>query len=66
MACETKRNSAFAVELTVDGNKIELNDFVTDFISETVAGMLKSLRDVGDIETVDLKISRKPKDSQVQ
>jgi hypothetical protein len=33
--------------------------FVESFISQTVIGMVKSLRGVGDIETVDLRVSKK-------
>jgi len=33
--------------------------FVKSFISQTVIGMVKSLQGVGDIETVDLRISKK-------
>jgi hypothetical protein len=57
--CEANQESAFKVELKVNGKTIELNNFVDNFISQTVAGMVKSLRGVGDIEDIDLKISRK-------
>ncbi|MFH1881325.1 MAG: hypothetical protein ABIL62_01270 [Planctomycetota bacterium] len=46
-------------ELKVNGKEIKLNNFVEGFISQTVIGMVKSLRGVGDIETVDLRISKK-------
>ncbi len=46
-------------ELKVNGKKIKLNNFVESFISQTVIGMVKSLRGVGDIETVDLRVSKK-------
>ena len=46
-------------ELKVNGKEIKLNNFVESFISQTVIGMVKSLRGVGDIETVDLRISKK-------
>lgn len=35
--------------------------FLESFISQTVIGMVKSLRGVGDIETVDLKLANKLK-----
>jgi hypothetical protein len=43
--------------LKVNGKEIKLNNFVESFISQTVIGMVKSLRGVGDIETVDLSDS---------
>jgi hypothetical protein len=46
-------------ELKVNGKEIKLNNFAESFISQTVIGMVKSLRGVGDIETVDLRISKK-------
>ncbi len=46
-------------ELKVNGKEIKLNNFVESFISQTVIGMVKSLRGVGDIETVDLRLSKK-------
>ncbi len=46
-------------ELKVNGKEIKLNNFVEGFISQTVIGMVKSLRGVGDIETVDLRVSKK-------
>jgi len=39
-------------ELKVNGKEIKLNNFVEGFISQTVIGMVESLRGVGDIETV--------------
>ena len=49
------------VELKVNGKKIKLNNFVENFICQTVIGMVKSLRGVGDVETISLKISQKVK-----
>jgi hypothetical protein len=46
-------------ELKVNGKEIKLNNFVESFISQTIIGMVKSLRGVGDIETVDLRVSKK-------
>lgn len=48
-------------ELQVNGKKIKLNNFVENFICQTVTGMVKSLRGVGDVETISLKISQKAK-----
>jgi hypothetical protein len=54
------------VDLTVNGKEIELNNFVESFISQTVMGMVKSLRGIDSIEAIDLKISKKVKSSQAQ
>ncbi len=64
MTCESNQKSNTNADLTVNGKKIELNSFVESFISQTVIGMVKSLRGVGDIETIDLKISKKTKNPQ--
>ena len=61
MACETNQEPTASVELKVNGEEVELNPFVTNFISETVKGMIKPLRGVNNVETVELKISRKAK-----
>ena len=66
MACDTNQKSVTNAELTINGKKIELNSFVESFISETFIGMVKSLRGVDNIETIDLKISKKIKRSQTQ
>jgi len=59
MACEANRESTARVELKVNGDQIELNDFVRNFIAHTLIGMVKSLQGVGDVETISLDISRK-------
>ena len=61
MECEANQERMAKVELKVDGKEVELNSFVQNFISQTVIGMVKSLRSVGDAETVSLKVSRKAK-----
>ena len=48
-------------ELKVNGKEIKLNNFVENFISQTVIGMVKSLRGVGDVEAINLRVSKKPK-----
>jgi hypothetical protein len=58
-ACEANQDTTVRVELKVDGNQIELNTFVQNFITETVIGMVKPLRGIGDIETISLDISKK-------
>ena len=55
--CESNRKCAANAELTVNGEKVDLNNFVQGFISQTLIGMVKSLHSIGDIETIELKIS---------
>jgi len=43
--------------LKVNGEEVELNSFAQNIISQTVIGMVKSLRGVGDVETISLEIS---------
>ncbi len=58
MVCDANQKPATNVDLTINGEKVDLNNFVQGFISETVIGMVKSLRGVGDIETIELKVSK--------
>jgi hypothetical protein len=62
--CEASQKPAANADLTVDGEKVDLNNFVQGIISRTLIGMVKSLRGVGDIEKINLKISAKVKDPQ--
>ena len=57
--CETNQKSAFQAELKINDKEIELNDFVEGMISQTIIGMVKSLRGVDEVETLSLKISKK-------
>ncbi|TKJ33801.1 MAG: hypothetical protein CEE38_19440 [Planctomycetes bacterium B3_Pla] len=59
MAYERDQKPAFEAELAVNGQEIELNRFAGNFICQTVVGMVKSLRGVGNVETISLKISCK-------
>lgn len=59
MVCEANQKPAVNVDLTINGEKVDLNNFVQGFISETVIGMVRSLRGVGGIETIELKVSKK-------
>jgi hypothetical protein len=61
MTCEANQEPIADVRLKVNGEQIELNDFVRNFITHTVIGMVKPLRGVGRVETVSLDISRKAK-----
>ena len=64
MACDSNQKTVINAELIVNGKEIELNSFVESFISQTVIGMMKPLRGVDNIETIDLKISKKTQGSQ--
>ena len=59
MSCDPTKKPVFQVNLEVNGGEIELNNFVEEFISQTVTGMVNSLRGVGEIETLSLNISSK-------
>jgi len=61
MACEANQKPTAQVQLKVNDKEIELNNFAQNFISQTVIGMVKSLRGVGEVETISLKISKKAK-----
>ncbi len=58
MACEANQKPEACVELKVNGKEVELNNFVRNFISHTVIGMVKSLRDVSDVEDIKLTIEK--------
>ncbi|MHC4693309.1 MAG: hypothetical protein ACYS67_11260 [Planctomycetota bacterium] len=66
MACDSNQERKLNAELKINGGIIELNNFVENFISQAVIGMVTSLRGVGNIETIDLKISKKTRISQAQ
>ncbi|UCG59414.1 MAG: hypothetical protein JSU70_07855 [Phycisphaerales bacterium] len=59
MPCQPNQEPTAHIELEVNGREIELNDFVQSFISLTVIGMVKSLRGISSVQTVNLKISRR-------
>jgi hypothetical protein len=61
MVCEPDQKQTAHAELKVNGKGIELNNFVENFVSQTVIGMVKSLRGIDDVETISLKVSRKAK-----
>lgn len=58
MVCERDQEPALQTDLTVNGRKIELNNFVQSFMGRAIIGMLASLRGVGDIQSVSLEISK--------
>ncbi len=63
MACESNQKRTAQVELKINGKDVELNNFVENLISEVVIAMAKSLRGVGDFDTIDLKINAMGADS---
>ena len=66
MACNSNQEQIVGAELRINGADIELNNFLENFISQTIIGMVTSLRGVSNIETIELKISKKVKSSQEQ
>jgi len=44
------------VEITVNSSQIPLTPFPNDIISNTLSGLVSSLRDVGDIESIDISV----------
>ena len=58
MACERDQKPVLVAELTVNGQEIELSDFVQDIIGRAVIGMVTSLKGVTDVQKVTLNISR--------
>ena len=63
MVCDSDQKSVTNADLIINGEKIELNSFVEGFMSQAIIGMVKSLRGVDEIETINLKISKKVKSS---
>ncbi len=50
MACEPDQKPALKTELKVNGQEVELNDFVQGFMGLAVTGMIKSLKGIADVE----------------
>ena len=57
--CNSNQGLIIDAKLKINGKTVDLNNFVEIFISQTIIGMVKSLRGVDNIETIDLKISTK-------
>lgn len=47
------------VSVVINGQDIEINEFVTSFLKETITGMLSSLKtgDIDKFETIEIKIN---------
>jgi hypothetical protein len=61
MVCKSNQSLTVQTKLKVNGKEVELNNFAQNFISQTVIGMVKSLRGVGHIETINLNVSKEVK-----
>ena len=59
MSCDPSQESTADVKLEVNGADVELNTFVQSFVTETITGMVKSLRGVDEVKSVSLQITRK-------
>jgi len=45
--------------LTVNGQNIPLTEFPDEFIQNTILGMIKSLKGVDDVKTINLKLEQR-------
>jgi len=52
----SRRKNMEKINIKVNGKKIPLTEFPADFITNTIVGMLKSLKGVKDIKTVQINI----------
>ena len=59
MSCQSDTNSQVDVKLSVNGDSVKLNGFVQGILANTVLGMLKSLKDLGDIKDLNLEITKR-------
>jgi len=59
MSCDPSQESTADVDLKVNGADVELNTFVQSFVTETIIGMVRSLRGVEEVKSVSLQITRK-------
>ena len=57
---EDKRRREEQALLLVNGKKVPLKDFVQDALAGTVHGFVKTLKQTGEIEEIDLKIIIRP------
>ena len=48
------------VEISVNGKRVPVNPFVQKVIGNAVLGMVNSLKKVGEIGVVELRISKRP------
>ena len=45
------------IEIEINGEQVELTEFPSKIIINTILGMLKSLRGVDEIDTAEIKLS---------
>ncbi len=57
--CKTLEEDA--LELTVNGRRVELTEFPRGFLARTVLGAVSALKGVGDVETLQLRIVNRRK-----
>ena len=58
MVQDVNENSVASAELIVNGEKVNLNNFVQGFITQTLIGMVKSLQGVDKIMTIELRVTK--------
>lgn len=56
MICKSHQKPVAKVRLKVNGEPIELNSFAQNIISQTIIGMVRSLRGVDAVKKVSLSI----------
>jgi len=56
--CERKQQSGKKIELIVEGEKIELGKFPSKMLSNTLSGMLKSLKGVDDFDYLVIRLKK--------
>ena len=55
-----KSDNDAEVEVFVNGKRVPINPFVQRVIGNSVLGMVSSLKKVGEIGVVELRISKRP------
>jgi len=45
------------VKITVDGNELTITEFPNDIIANTITALVSSLKDVGDVDTVEINVT---------
>jgi len=55
-----KSDNDVDVEIRVNGKRVPINPFVQEIIGNAVLGMVSSLKKIGEIGVVELRISKQP------
>jgi len=58
MEKEKKEKNTSDIKVLVNGKDIGLNPFVSQVISNVVVGIVKSLKGVGAIEDIEIKVKK--------